>query len=94
MQTAKEVVPKASMTKQARNYLSMIVECIILQDERGGVSREAIWKTMVMKFPEATSNERGRKIYLARLKKLADEGNHITYGKNRARFQLNKNFRT
>ena len=54
--TAEVVKP---MTKLARNYLSMIVEGIITMGERGGVSRQALWKFMVMKFPEATSNERG-----------------------------------
>jgi len=49
---------------------------------------------MVLKFPEATSNERGRKIYLARLKKLADDGQHIEYAKNRFRFKVADNFRS
>tara|TARA_B110000285_G_C14915860_1_gene510171 strand:- start:433 stop:687 length:255 start_codon:yes stop_codon:yes gene_type:complete len=72
----------------------MIAEAIIATGERGGVSRQAIWKYLVMKFPKATSNERGNKIFLARLKKFADNGKHITYGKNRGRFQLNSNFRS
>ena len=91
--TNKKVMPSDVPTKLQANYISMIAEAIISTGERGGVSREAIWKYLVMKFPKATSNERGKKIYLARLKKYADEGNHITYGKNRARFQLNGNFR-
>ena len=56
--------------------MSMIAEAIIATGERGGVSRQAIWKYLVMKFPKATSNERGNKIFLARLKKFADNGKH------------------
>ena len=88
-----KVMPSDIPTKLQANYISMMVEAIISNGERGGVSRDAIWKYMVMKFPKATSNERGKKIFLARLKKSADEGKHITYGKNRGRFMLNTNFR-
>tara|TARA_B110001450_G_scaffold247684_1_gene263028 strand:- start:63 stop:845 length:783 start_codon:yes stop_codon:yes gene_type:complete len=92
--TNKKVMPSDVPTKLMANYISMIAEAILATGERGGMSRDAIWKYLVMKFPKATSNERGKKIYLARLKKYADEGNHITYGKNRGRFQLNANFRS
>ena len=89
-----KVMPSDVPTKLQANYISMIVEAIISTGDRGGVSREAIWKYMVMKFPKATSNERGKKIFLARLKKCADEGKHITYGKTRGRFMVNSNFRS
>lgn len=48
----------------------------------------------VLKFEKATSTARGKKIFLARLKKFADEGKTIVYGKTRGRFDLNSNFRT
>ena len=88
----KAVLPSDIPTKTQTTHISMIVQAIVAMGERGGVSREAVWKYMVMQFPEATKNERSKKIFLARLKKIADEGSHVTYGKNRGRFQLNKNF--
>lgn len=85
---------KPTLTKNTVNHLTMVVEAIVTLNERGGVSRQAIWKFMKMRYEKATSNERGEKLLLARLKKFADEGKYIVYGKTRARFALNPNFRS
>jgi len=71
----------------------MIAQAILSSDERSGISRDAIWKYLVLMFPKATSNERGKKLMLAKLKKFADDGRHIKYGKTRGRFAINSNFR-
>ena len=42
---------------------------------------------MAMKFPEATANEKGKTLFMAKLKRLADDGKYIQYHKNdRSRF--------
>lgn len=95
---AKAAAPKAAgdktLTKGNVAHLKMVIEAIITLNERGGVTRQAIWKFMKTKYEKATSNERGEKLLAARLKRFADDGKYIVYGKLRSRFTLNQNFRT
>lgn len=87
--------PMFKGTPTELNALSMITEAIIALNDRQGVFRDSIWKYMKMKYEKATATERSRKIFMARLKKFADEGTHIVYAANsRGRFRLEPNFRT
>ena len=57
-------------------------------NERGGTSRQAIWKFIEAKYPEAN-----RKIFLVRLKKYSGTDGFIIQGKVKGRFSLNKGYR-
>ncbi len=53
-----KALPSNIPTKANANHITMIVQAIVAMNERGGVSRQAVWKYMTMQFPEATTNER------------------------------------
>ena len=69
-------------------YVEMLQTALMTLNERGGSSRQAIWKFIEAKFPEAN-----RKIFLVRLKKYSGEDGFIVKGKSSARFSLNRGFR-
>ena len=52
-------------------------------NERGGSSRQAVWKFVEAKFPEAN-----RKLFLVRLKKYSSEGGFIQKSKRGSKFFL------
>jgi hypothetical protein len=72
-------------------YIDMITQAIFDLAERKGSSRDAIWKYLLMKFPEGV---RDKKVFLARLLKISKEDNHIEKNKNNIhRFKLSNSYR-
>ena len=69
-------------------YLEMIQVALLTLNERGGSSRQEIWKCVEAKFPEADF-----KRYLIALKRLSKDENVIEQGKNQHRFTLNRSFK-
>jgi hypothetical protein len=61
-------------------YLDMITDAIITLGERSGSSRQALWKCIEAKYPEADYKQ-----FLIRLKKEAQEGNLVA---NKQKFKL------
>ena len=66
----------------------MIQLALLTLEERGGSSRQEIWKCIEAKFPEAQ-----RKLYSVSLKKIVAKGGAVEQGKNAQRFKLNKKFK-
>ena len=82
--------------RKDKYYLSMIVQAIIYQGHGDQVFREEIWSYIVHKFPHKISNNyREKHRFYVKLKKFADNGKHIVYGKSRSSyiFNLNSNFK-
>ena len=79
---------KGSSGVVRHTYVEMLQTALMTLNERGGSSRQAIWKFIEAKFPEAN-----RKIFLVRLKKYSGENGFIVKGKTSARFSLNRGFR-
>ena len=78
----------ATGPKLRHTYLEMVQVAIITLNERGGSTRQEIWKCIEAKFPEANLHS-----YMIALKKLATADGPVIHGKNRARFTLEKKFR-
>ena len=57
---------KGSSGVVKHTYVEMLQTALMTLNERGGSSRQAIWKFIEAKFPEAN-----RKIFLVRLKKYS-----------------------
>ena len=57
-------------------------------NERGGASRQQVWKVVNAKFPEADY-----KIFLVRLKKYSSTDGFVVKSKNGARYKIDSNFR-
>lgn len=69
----------------------MITQAIFELQDRKGSSRDAIWKFLLVKFPEGV---RDKKVFIARLYKLSKEDNHIQNVKdNIHRFRLSQSYR-
>ena len=72
------------------SYLDMITQAIFEIGDRKGASRDAIWKYLLVKFPESV---RDKKIFLTRLYKISKEDNHVENSKgNLHRFKLSQNY--
>ena len=72
-------------------FLTMITDAILNLQERSGSSREAIWKYLLMKYPESVSD---KKVFLVQLKRIAAAGTQVEKNeKNKARYRLNKLFK-
>ena len=69
-------------------YLEMVQVAILTLNERGGSSRQEIWKCIDARFPEAN-----HKSFLLAMRKLAADGTAIIRGKNINRFTMEKNFK-
>jgi hypothetical protein len=54
-------------TKGKHSYAEMIQTALLTLNERGGSSRQAIWKYVEAKFPESNYKQ-----FLVRLKKIAE----------------------
>ena len=63
---------KGSSGVVRHTYVEMLQTALMTLNERGGSSRQAIWKFIEAKFPEAN-----RKIFLVRLKKYSGENGFI-----------------
>ena len=79
---------KRSSATRKHTYVEMIQTALMTLNERGGSTRQTIWK-----FIEAKFSESNRKIFLVRLKKYSGPEGFIVQSKNRARFSLNRGFR-
>lgn len=72
------------MPASKMSYAEMCVETLItLGNERGGATRQAVWKAMAQKFPEAEY-----RYFLVRLQSAAKEGTAVVFGSNKQRFKL------
>jgi len=82
----------ASSPKNTRvyrhTYFEMIQLALMTLDERGGSSRQEIWRCIESRFPEAN-----QKMFLVSLRKIMLTGGAVKNGKNRARFMLDKKFK-
>ena len=70
------------------SYLEMVQVALLTLNERGGSSRQEIWKFIESRFPEAN-----HKMYLIGLKRIMHTGGAVIHGKNKQRFQLEKEFK-
>ena len=77
---------KAAVKKHT--YLEMVQIAILTLNERGGSSRQEIWKCIEARYPEAD-----HKRYMIAFKKMGGEEGPVIHGRNRARFTLEKKFR-
>ena len=69
-------------------YNEMVVGALLTLNERGGSSRQAIWKCVQAKYPEADYKQ-----YIVRLKKLAENpASHIVKVNNSV-FKLARPFK-
>lgn len=69
-------------TRNKHSYSEMIQTALLTLNERGGSSRQAIWKFVHAKFPESDYKQ-----FLARLKKIA-EGSKFLVRVNNSTFKL------
>lgn len=74
--------------KLKHTYLEMVQIAIITLNERGGSSRQEIWKCIESKFPEANLTS-----YMIALKKMSAKGGPVLRGKNMQRYTLEKDFK-
>ena len=77
----------ASSSKK-HTYLQMVQVAILTLNERGGSSRQEIWKCVDSRFPEANHKQ-----YLLAMRKLRADGSAIVTGKNKNRFTLEPKFK-
>jgi len=61
----------------------MIEETLMTLNERGGASRQAVWKALGQKFPDAEY-----RYFLVRLQNAAKDGTTVIFGSNKQRFKL------
>ena len=76
---AKKPSEPSNVTKHS--YAEMVQTALLTLNERGGSSRQAIWKCIEAKFPESNYKQ-----FLVRLKKLSEETDHILKAKTRGSF--------
>ena len=66
------------------SYAEMIQDALCVLKNKGGSSRQAVWKCVAARNPDADYKQ-----FVVRLKKLTGaEGSHVVLGKNKQRFQL------
>jgi len=75
----------AAKTPAKKSYNEMIEDTLVTLSDKGGSSRQTVWKAMSAKFPDTTY-----KLFLVRLQKAAKEGTTVTFGKNNQRYTLAK----
>ena len=75
-------------SSKKHTYLQMVQVAILTLNERGGSSRQEIWKCLDSRFPEANHKQ-----YLLAMRKLAADGSAIVKGKNQNRFTLEPKFK-
>jgi colicin import membrane protein len=64
----------------------MIEETLMTLNERGGSSRQSVWKGCQAKFPDAEY-----RFFIVRLQSAAKQGTSVIFGSNKMRFKLAKN---
>ena len=69
-------------------YVEMIQTALMTLNEKGGSTRQEMWKFINAKFPEANY-----KIFLVRLKKYARAGGFLVKHKSKQRFRLDGGFK-
>ena len=81
----------AARNKRTHTYLEMVQIALITLSEKGGSTRQEIWKCISAKFPVQSDYKR----FIVALKKMvnATENAAIIYGKNKQRFKLEPKFR-
>ena len=79
---------KAKGGKGKHTYNDMVITALLTLNERGGSSRQAIWKCVEAKFPEADYKQ-----YIVRLKKLAENPASHIVRVNSATFKLSQSFK-
>jgi hypothetical protein len=67
------------------SYFEMIEDAILTLSERKGSSRQAIWRCVNAKYPEADYKQ-----FIIRLKKIKENGNVVTNG---SRWRLSPNYK-
>ena len=76
------------------SYLDMIVEAVNVLNERGGVTRQKIWKYISTKKDFQDSISGNQKVFLAQLKRIIDAGTILHLHKtNRSRIVMDPSFR-
>ena len=81
-------MPEDKTTVMKHTYLEMIQVALLTLNERGGSSRQEIWKCIETRFPEANYKQ-----YLLGLKRIMHTGGAVINGKNKQRFKLEAKFR-
>jgi hypothetical protein len=66
----------------------MVQVALLTLNERGGSTRQEIWKCIETKFPEANHTS-----YRIAMRKLTAKDGPIKHGSNSSRFTLEKNFK-
>ena len=79
----------ASNKPVKHSYVEMIQVALLTLNERGGASRQQMWKCIEAKFPEANKVQ----FALALKKCSAAEKNFLVPGKTKQRFALSPEFR-
>ena len=80
----------AKQSKQTlkHTYLEMIQVALLTLNERGGSTRQEIWRCIETKFPEAN-----HKSYMLAIRRIIVVGGVVQQGKNRQRFKLEQKFK-
>ena len=79
----------AAAAPKKHTYVEMIQMALLTLNETGGSTRQEIWKYIEAQYPEAD-----HKRYLVALKRLSKDETTLVQGKNRARFALERKFRS
>ena len=69
-------------------YSAMIHTAVSTLNEKGGSTRQELWKFMEAKFPNAN-----RKLFLVRLKKYSSAGGFLSMNSKKSRFRISKEFK-
>lgn len=69
----------------AKTYFEMVEDAILTLGERMGSSRQAIWKYLNTKYPEADYKQ-----FLIRLKKIKESDNIV---QNKGKFKLSQDYK-
>jgi len=86
--TAKADNSPAKGGSSKHTYNEMVVSALLTLNERGGSSRQALWKCVSAKFPEADYKQ-----FIVRLKKLAENPASHIVRVNSATFKLAQSFK-
>ena len=74
---------KSKADRSSMTYAEMITDGLMTLNEKGGSTRQELWKCVSSKFEKADY-----KLFLARLKKYSREGGMLKQMKNKQRFKL------
>ena len=74
---------KGKQDRAKMTYSEMITDALMTLNEKGGSTRQELWKCVSAKFVKADY-----KLFITRLKKYSREGGMLKQMKNRQRFKL------